>query len=239
MAGTATQTTLEARDRLARHLAGMGDPGKTPARRNILKAFLRLAAEHGVSSVTMRMLGRAVGIQAPSIYAHFPQGRDEIVVASLRWNFHEFGSALLEGVASAVTPREHWDAIVRVHLVRQLQLPESNLWDLLVATDRMAGTLPPQGRAEANQLMELHESILEAAAREMGVRHPRPLVGIVVTLLEGATRWNGWDGDESHLPALAERAVQLAGGLLEQAITTDVLVPGPVVSRQRGITSAH
>ncbi|GAA0319727.1 hypothetical protein [Kineococcus aurantiacus] len=73
------------------------------------------------------MLGRAVNVQAPSICAHFPQGRDEIVVESLRWSFHEFGTALLEAVTDAVTPREHWDAIVRVHLGRQLQLPESSL----------------------------------------------------------------------------------------------------------------
>ncbi|GAA0319722.1 hypothetical protein [Kineococcus aurantiacus] len=95
----------------------------------------------------------------------------------------------------------------------------------------MAGTLPPQGRAEADQLMELHERILVAAALEMGVRSAQPPVSIVVTLLEGATRWNGWTGDDEQLPGLANRAVHLAGLLLEEAVADDALLPVAIARR--------
>ncbi|MGV0807980.1 TetR/AcrR family transcriptional regulator [Mycolicibacterium setense] len=187
---------------------------QSPYRRQILEVFLRLALEHGFNSVSLRMIAAEIGIKAPSIYAHFPDGRDEIVAASLRWHFHKFGTAVLESLADCRSADEAWTAMVGVHLRRQLQLPESNLWDLLIATDGMVHNLPSDLSAEANELVALYEELYRAAAREMGVEHPDEAIKLVMTLLEGAGRWCTGGEDPHEFPELAARADALTRAML-------------------------
>ncbi|TAP42806.1 TetR/AcrR family transcriptional regulator [Arthrobacter sp. S39] len=188
--------------------------GQKAARQNILEAFLQLAIANGFNSVSMRTIANAVNIKPPSLYSHFPDGRDEIVAESLRWHFHRFGVALLEAVAPATNAEEFWDAMVRLHFTRQVRLPESNLWDLLVATDRMAEVLPQDLRAQVDDWVTLHERMYEAAARDMGFANPTEHVQVVVTLLEGATRWAPTDCTDAELDKLADRAVTLSRAIL-------------------------
>lgn len=205
---------IQASEDLRLYLDAIDWSRQSPSRQRILEVFLRLAVENGFNSVSMRMLAKALDIKAPSVYSHFPDGRDEIVTESLRWHFHQFGTALLAEVDQARSADEYWAALVRVHLTRQLTLPESNLWDLLVATDRMAGFLPDDLRAEVTQWIGLHEAMYRAAARDLGVESPDELVRVVVTLLEGATRWCNWSGSDDDLPALTDHVVALTRSLL-------------------------
>ena len=189
--------------------------GQGAARRNILEAFLELAIKNGFSSVSMRTIASAVNIKPPSLYSHFPNGRDEIVADSLRWHFHRFGVALLDAVGRATSAEEFWDAMVRLHFTRQVRLPESNLWDLLVATDRMARILPAELRAQVDDWVRLHQDMYVAAAVDMGFREAEERVKIVMTLLEGATRWASPDCDDEELDKLTDRAVLLSRAILE------------------------
>lgn len=188
--------------------------GQSPSRQRILEAFLHLAIIHGFNAVSMRMIGSAVNIKAPSVYSHFPNGRDEIVAESLRWNLHKFAVAVLDGVTGTASAVEFWDALVRVHLLRQLQLPERDLWDLLVATDRAAHFLPAELRAELDDWVDSYEGMYRSAARDMGFDDPAESVRVVMTLLEGANRWCQWSGDDADLPALVERAVALTHAVM-------------------------
>ncbi|MDI9978694.1 TetR/AcrR family transcriptional regulator [Rhodococcus sp. IEGM 1307] len=197
-----------------RHLEKYDWSDQSPSRRQILQAFLRLATTNGFQSVSMRMIAKVVNIKAPSIYAHFPDGRDEIVAESLRWHFHQFGTAVLDETDMCTSPADFWSAMVRVHLTRQLELPESNLWDLLVATDKMVHVLPAEVRDEAAEWVGLYEGMYNAVAQDLGIEEPYEGVRIVMTLLEGATRWCDWDGSEGQLAALADRAVQLTRSVL-------------------------
>lgn len=188
--------------------------GQKAARQNILRAFLELAITNGINSVSMRTIANAVNIKAPSLYSHFPNGRDEIVAESLRWHFHRFGVALLEAVDPAGNADEFWDAMVKLHFTRQVRLPESNLWDLLVATDRMAGILPKDLRAQVDAWVTLHEQMYVAAAEDMGCVEASEHVKVVMTLLEGATRWAPTDCTDAELAILADRAVALSRTIL-------------------------
>ncbi|MFK0003090.1 TetR/AcrR family transcriptional regulator [Paenarthrobacter sp. NPDC090522] len=188
--------------------------GQRAGRQNILEAFLELAIANGFNSVSMRTIANAVNIKPPSLYSHFPDGRDEIVAESLRWHFHRFGVALLEAVAPADNAEEFWDAMVKLHFTRQVRLPESNLWDLLVATDRMAGVLPKDLRAQVDDWVTLHEEMYIAAARDMGCPDAEEHVRVVATLLEGATRWAPRDCTDAELEVLADRAVTLSRAIL-------------------------
>lgn len=203
-----------ARQVLVDHLASQERNGWTPSQAKILDAFLRLAITNGFDSVTMRMIGRSVGIKAPSIYAHFPGGREEIVAESLRWHFRQFGLALLDATDGSQTPDEFWDSMVRLHFVRQLTLPESNLWDLLVQTDRMAGIFTPDLRHRVATWVQIHEDMYVAAAEDLGHHEPRAAVRTVVALLESTTRWAP---AVSSIDEASGRAVALTRRLLEFA----------------------
>lgn len=203
-----------ARDTFAHRLEEWDWADQGASRRHILEAFLELAIANGFSSVSMRTIANAVNIKPPSLYSHFPGGRDEIVAESMRWHFHQFGLALLEAVDHAETAGEFWDAMVRLHFTRQVRLPESNLWDLLVATDRMATILPSELRAQVNDWVSLHEDMYAAAARDMGYTNPAEKVRIVVTLLEGATRWAPGQYDDEELDSMADKAVLLSRTVL-------------------------
>ncbi|MEU9885029.1 TetR/AcrR family transcriptional regulator [Sphaerisporangium sp. NPDC051011] len=206
------------------HLLKLDWSNQTPSRRGILQAFLRLAIEHGFNSVSMRMIAREVKVKAPSLYAHFPDGRDEIVAESLRWHFYRFGMAIVEDVKEVTDPREAWRRMVRVHVIRQLTLPESNLWDLLVATDRMARFLPSSLREEADAWVDLYEALYRAAAADMGHESPARAVKFAMTILEGASRWAAWDGRRDSLDERVEEAT---------TCTLALLWPGPASGRQR------
>lgn len=203
-----------ARDTFAHRLEEWDWVGQGASRRHILEAFLELAIANGFNSVSMRTIANAVNIKPPSLYSHFPGGRDEIVAESLRWHFHRFGLALIEAVDHAESAGEFWDAMVRLHFTRQVRLPESNLWDLLVATDRMATILPADLRAQVDDWVSLHENMYAAAARDMGYPQPEERVRIVVTLLEGATRWAPGHYDDVELDSMADKAVLLSRTVL-------------------------
>jgi len=203
-----------ARDTFAHRLEEWDWAGQGASRRHILEAFLELAIANGFNSVSMRTIASAVNIKPPSLYSHFPGGRDEIVAESLRWHFHRFGQALLEAVDQAQSASEFWDCMVRLHFTRQVRLPESNLWDLLVATDRMANILPSELRSQVDDWVDLHQNMYVAAAVDMGFPQAEERVKVVVTLLEGATRWASPECDDAELAELTDRAVVLSRTIL-------------------------
>ncbi|MDX3638054.1 TetR/AcrR family transcriptional regulator [Streptomyces sp. MB09-02B] len=200
-----------------KHLSELDWSRQSASRRAILEAFLRLATENGFNSVTMRMIAKEMSIKAPSLYNHFPEGREEIVAESLRWHFYKFGIALLEEVRGVQDPGEGWRRMVRVHLTRQIELPESNLWDLLVATDQVVHFLAPTLRQEVDAWVDLYEALYRAAAEDMGFGSSVQQVKLVMTVLEGASRWAMWDGRKRSLAPLAEKANRATLALLEVA----------------------
>lgn len=204
-----------ARDAFAHRLEMWDWTGQGASRHHILEAFLELAIANGFNSVSMRTIANAVNIKPPSLYSHFPGGRDEIVAESLRWHFHRFGVALLEAVDQAASAEEFWVRMVKLHFTRQVRLPESNLWDLLVATDRMARILPAEVRAQVDDWVNLYQNMYVAAAVDMGFVSPEERVKVVMTLLEGATRWASTAADDEELADLADHAVMLSKTILE------------------------
>lgn len=196
-------------------LSGRDWSAQTPARQRILAAFLRLATAKGFSSVTMRTLGRELDLKAPSLYSSFPHGKDEIVAESLRWFSHRFARDLLAAAESTTSSEEYWSALVRFHLAQQLQRPEADLWDLLVATDRVAPFLGDEVRDEVTSWMRLHEDMYAAAADEMGLLLSRQTTRLIFTLLDGAGRWAGWNGSDAELENLLDHTVALTRSILE------------------------
>ena len=212
-ANTAVRDFLSSRDWSA----------QTPARQRILVAFLRLATAKGFNSVSMRTLGRELDLNASSLYSSFPRGKDEIVAESLRWFTHRFARDLLDAAEATTTPEEYWAALVRFHIAQQLQRPEADLRDLLVATDRVARFLSDAVRGEVASWMKLHEDMYAAAAEEMGFRLSRQTTRIIFTLLDGAGRWATWNGSAAELESLLDNTVALSRSILEVGSGTHAL----------------
>lgn len=222
-----------ARDDLRRHLDRFDWAGQTARRREILQTFLKLATTEGYSSVTMRRLAKAIGVKASSIYFHFPAGRDEIVTESMRWHYYEWGTAIVDAVDQCNSASEIWDAMVRVHLTRQLSLPESDLWDILVAMDRIGRFLPVQIREEIDHWLHLFPRMYEAAAHEMGYRNCDTAVHVVVAVLDSASSWCKRSADQQDLVTQVKQAIAMTHALLSSH-AEGIATPAPGAKRSRG-----
>ncbi|KAA0084802.1 TetR/AcrR family transcriptional regulator [Mycolicibacterium sp. P9-64] len=205
---------LPALEELTRQFDKTDRDSMSPAKRRVLEAFLALCVSHGMDSVSMRTLAKELDIKAPSIYTHFPGGRDEIISESLRWQFHGFTQALVDAVADAADADSFWDAMVRLHFTRQVELPESNLWDLIVATDRNAHILPGELSENVNEWIDRYEALYIAAAQDMGISETERRVKVVMTVLEGSTRWFGQDFSPDAVSTGADQAVLISRQIL-------------------------
>jgi AcrR family transcriptional regulator len=205
---------LRALEEFIRQFNAQHRDGMSPAKRRVLETFLALCVTHGMESVSMRDLAKELDIKAPSIYTHFAGGRDEIIAEALRWQFHGFSQAVVDAVAGAPDASAFWDAMVRLHFTRQVELPESNLWDLIVATDRTAHVLPAELSGKVNQWIERYEALYVAAALDMGISDTDRRVKVVMTVLEGATRWFGPDSSPAAVRTGADQAVLISRQIL-------------------------
>ncbi|MFF3573371.1 TetR/AcrR family transcriptional regulator [Nocardia jiangxiensis] len=202
--------------------------GQTPGRRLILDTFLKLATSKGYSAVTMRMLGKEIDVKAPSIYSHFPGGRDEIVVETLRWHYYCFGVELLESIDGVRDADEAWAAIVRLYVQFQVERPESHFWDLLVESDRIGSFLPPEIREEIAHWLRLCSQLLEATAKELGCADPELSVRVVLTVLEGSNLWADWDGTAESTERSVAQANAITRSIIELDLSTSLRTPAKV-----------
>jgi AcrR family transcriptional regulator len=212
---------LRAADRLRAYVAAVDWSHMTYRRQQILEAFVELASTIGYESVTMRALGDRVGVKAPSIYRHF-DGRDAIVVEAYRWHFYRFASALLEAVDQTGDVEEYWNALIAVHLRRQLESPENDMWDILLASDRIGGFLPSDMREEYSEWLRLYEQMHAAAVSELGydAMDLEKLVKVVVKIMDTAGEWCKWDGTQQDLQLCVAQAIAISRALLAMDVAT-------------------
>src|SRR5579859_2439054 len=91
---------------LDRWMARRPEPRELPARAaQIIAAARELLESEGRDALTMRRLGQALGIRAPSIYKHLP-GKHAVEVALMEAGFAEIGEALHGAVAKAQSRKQ-------------------------------------------------------------------------------------------------------------------------------------
>lgn len=122
---TATARALPASDRrLAATTTALPEGALPPGPRGtVLNVALRLFAEHGFAGASMRDIAREAGVQAATIYAHYPS--KEQLLAELVRIAHEahqrrLRQAMLESSSDA---REQLMAYVRAHVKMHCELP--------------------------------------------------------------------------------------------------------------------
>ncbi|MNN58781.1 hypothetical protein D3C81_1738480 [compost metagenome] len=149
----------------------------------------------------MRNLGKALNIKPPSIYSHFPGGRDEIVTQSLRWHYYNFGISVLEAIKHVDSADAFLEAYVTVHITHQIQRPENNLWDILIASDRLGGQfLQPDIREEVRYWISLCAKLYQAVADFYNVPESAMKSRMALAFLDSASSWCNWNGKQSDMP---------------------------------------
>ena len=127
----------------------------------IKREAMRLFVEHGVDAVSMRDIADAVGMKAPSLYAHF-RGRDELIGELFHASYAEYGRQLAEAAAMPGGFRRQLEAMVRV--VCALHAEDELLFNFLLLTQH--GFLRHIPETEHNPVEVICRSV--AAAMEAG-----------------------------------------------------------------------
>lgn len=185
----------------------------------ILNVFMRLAVARGYAAVTMRAIGAELKIKAPSIYSHFPGGREEITEYCLRWQSRDYAETLLAAVRTARNHDELWDTLAQNHCRQQLSNPNNSLWDMIVASDRVGKFLPPSLREEMHERLDLFIRLYAAVAEELGYSNSMEKARAVMTLLDCAVTWCDWSVDSKVQNAALAKAVAFSRGILTSDTT--------------------
>src|ERR1700722_10349347 len=78
----------------------------------IKREAMRLFVERGVDAVSMRDIADAVGLKAPSLYAHF-RSRDELIAEMFVGSYAEYGRRLAQAAATPGRFAAKLEAMVR------------------------------------------------------------------------------------------------------------------------------
>ncbi|GAA5555996.1 hypothetical protein Asch01_00695 [Acinetobacter schindleri] len=201
--------------KLNTHIETFDWEGLTKSKLLILKAFLRLSTSEGYAAVTMRSIAKMVDLKPSTIYSHYPEGKEEIVSSALRWHYHTFALSVKEGFKNCESPEQFWESLIRVHITEQIKRPENDLWDTLMAMDRLGSILQPELRDEMHTWMVFCDYMYEAIAMSLGYQNVNQKAKQIRVLLDGANSWWSWDGTDESLSKCIDEALNIANGMLK------------------------
>ncbi|CAI8882877.1 HTH tetR-type domain-containing protein [Pseudomonas jessenii] len=209
------ESSKELLARLEKYLGTFDWNGLTTSKQVILEAFLRVATRDGIASVSMRTLAAAVGLKPPTIYSHFPGGRDEILSNALRWHYNHYAHGLFEDLKNLRAPEESWYALINFHVRQQLQRPENDIWDTLIATDRIAKLLPEGLREEIEDWEGFVDFMYFSIAQNLGAKQCSIEARALRKLFDSIGAWWKWDGSEASLETAVVYCVEVSKRILK------------------------
>jgi len=150
----------------------------------IKREAMRLFVQHGVDAVSMRDIADAVGMKAPSLYAHF-RSREELIGALFFGSYAAYGQVLAKAAASAGGFRRQLEAMVRV--VCALHAEDELLFNFLLLTQH--GYLRQVEATENNPVEVICRWVAAAAARgEIRAGNPTLVAGALIgVIVQNAT----------------------------------------------------
>lgn len=128
-----TAQALPITDERTRFIAGvrsLTDPVKGSTRRRVATEAMSLFARKGYGGTSMREIGAAVGMQAASIYGHFPLGKKQILIDGLLDILDDFLVVVIEPVVPGRSPHDEFVDLVTRHVGWRLDKGDMSLaWD--------------------------------------------------------------------------------------------------------------
>ena len=174
-------------------------------------AALSLFARYGYAAVSMRQIGREIGLQAGAIYNHFPT-KQHLLRGLLVEHMERLLAAWEAEKDDSLPPREALVAFVRFHIRYHVKCGE----EVFISYMELRN-LEEQNFVEVEELRRCYEqslrSILEAGTqtRVFTVSDPRVATMAVIAMLTGVTNWYKSDGRLS-LDEIEELYVRMISG---------------------------
>lgn len=146
----------------------------------IKREAMRLFVEHGVDAVSMRDIADAVGLKAPSLYAHF-RSREELIGELFFASYADYGDRLAQAAAGPGRFADKLEAMVRV--ICGLHAEDELLFNFLLLTQH--GFLRHVAQDERNPVEVICRAVA-AAMRAGEIPRGNPvlvagaLIGIIV-----------------------------------------------------------
>jgi len=142
----------------------------------IRREAMRLFVGHGVSAVSMRDIADAVGIKAPSLYAHF-KGREELLGDLFYASYAEYGRRLAEAASAHTVFRRKLEAMVRT--VCRLHGEDELLFSFLLLTQHgHLREVPRDGRNPVEVICRMVAAAMEAG--EIAAGDPVLVAGALI-----------------------------------------------------------
>lgn len=193
----------KARTAIDEYVAQETTMSPTAGRRKIMAAVLRLAVAKGYAGLSMRSIAKEVQMQAPSLYSHYPGGKDELVSETLRWVYTEFLASVLVGVRPEDSADQEFSKVVGNHLRFQMVNEWSSLWETLVEADRAAGFLSSETRELVQGMRSLYASYIAALVEEIGASdNSKTTAKLIIHMLNAAPAWSEPSRNESSIDPL-------------------------------------
>lgn len=137
---------------------------ETRPRQRILEATFACVGRWGLAKTTVEDAARQAGVSRATVYRHFPGGRDELLDATVAWQYREFFSRLMEEV--------HGAASLELVLERGLAFARRSLLGHEVLQSILQtepGVLLPKLSVEAHRTLGLISGFLEPYLEERGL----------------------------------------------------------------------
>lgn len=156
------------RDRLLRivlYLRDVGplEPDGASTRSQIVTAAMSLFTKKGYAGTSMREIAAAVGIRAASLYAHCPEGKEQLLKVGLTTIFNRFLAYVTHDVGFDMSAVSQLRSVVQRHVTWQLDFGEQALaWDAAINQFGVAGVLDESTVADVRMKQALYHDYFDA-----------------------------------------------------------------------------
>ncbi|GGD30740.1 TetR/AcrR family transcriptional regulator [Nocardioides daphniae] len=157
------------RARFVASVRDLTDPVKGTTRHRVATEAMSLFARKGYGGASMREIGAAVGMQAASIYGHFPLGKKQILIDGLLDILDDFLVVVVEPVATGRPAREELVDLVTRHVGWRLDKGDMSLaWDAAYFGLGMTEVLEDRHMAALIAVVDQYRSYITALVGEVG-----------------------------------------------------------------------
>jgi AcrR family transcriptional regulator len=171
----------------------------------IKREAMRLFVEHGVDAVSMRDIADAVGLKAPSLYAHF-RSREELVGDLFFASYADYGLRLAEAAATPGRFAAKLEAMVRA--ICALHAEDELLFNFLLLTQH--GFLRHVARDERNPVEIICRAVAAAMqAGEIPAGNPVLVAGALIGAIVQPATFKMYGRLPLGLADLADEIVRL------------------------------
>ena len=166
-----------------------------------------LFVEHGVDAVSMRDIADAVGMKAPSLYAHF-RSREDLIADLFYPGYAEYGRLLAEAAATQGGFHQQLEAMIRV--ICALHARDELLFNFLLLTQH--GNLRDVPVAPTENPVEILCQAVAAAmqAGDIPVRNPELIAAALMGVIIQPATFRMYGRLTANLAAMQDDIVALA-----------------------------